>query len=437
MEQPAGLHLLGIEARKLDHPLLPPIDFNEKDGLSPEEAAVLAVLSNPLLRAVRDERALAAAQLLQAGLLPNPQFASGLDVPTGGATQGTVDGYSGEVNWEVTRLIPRGAYREAAARHQAAVDLEVAWAEWQVAQAAKTAVYRLMGLQAENASMREVVERLKENLDVIRKAFREELVTELKLAAAEAAYNQAQADELDSGKRLREQRLALNRLLGLPPESRVTLQKGLQLPSCVVPLPEARLSESIEERRLDLVALRRGYESEQATVRAAVLSRFPPINLGFTHARDTTDVVTTGLRVSIDLPIFDRNQGHVAIGEANERRLLDEYANRLFEARADVAKLLVDLDALNRQVAVARAAEPTLERLVETYRLAVNEGQADVLSYYTAWNNLSEKRIEILRLEEQLAEARTALELAAGLFRVDQVEASGAACPQWPDEGLP
>ena len=67
-----------MQAKEIKHPLLKPIDFDIRNGLSPDEAAVLAVIANPKLRASRDERQLAAAQLLQAGILPNPQFSYAL-----------------------------------------------------------------------------------------------------------------------------------------------------------------------------------------------------------------------------------------------------------------------------------------------------------------------------------------------------------------------
>lgn len=93
--------------------------------------------------------------------------------------------------------------------------------------------------------------------------------------------------------------------------------------------------------------------------------------------------------------------------------------NRVFEARAEVARLSADARWLNDQIATAQAAAPGLDRLVQTYRLAMNAGQADVLSYYTAWNNLARNQIDLLTLQQQLADTEIALELAAGLYRLE------------------
>ena len=424
---PPDMAVIRVEAHMLKHPILESVPFDERDGLSPDEAAVLAVLANPALRAVRDQRGIASAQLLQAGLLPNPQLTYSLDVATGANPPGTLNAYGLGLNWDVLQLITRSAHLRAAAQQQAAVDLDIAWQEWQVAQAAKAAVYRVVSLTAQTALATETDRRLTNNLSLIRQATEEGLMSELDVAAAEAASNQAHAKVLDLEKQREEQRQTLNRLLGLPPETQVALQKETELPSRVVSLPASQLLQDLERRRLDLVALRRGYESQDARVRAAVLAQFPKINLGVNRARDNTGVKSIGGGISVDLPIFDRNQGQIALEYATRKNLFDEYVNRVFEARSEVATLAATLRALDAQIDTAQAAEPGLQRLVEAYRRATNEGQADVLSYYTAWNNLAQQQIEILSLQQQLAETGIALELATGLFRIDEPPAGATA----------
>ena len=54
--QPPDAAALRIRADELRHPYLPPVEFDESNGLSPDEAAILAVLLSPSLRAERDRR---------------------------------------------------------------------------------------------------------------------------------------------------------------------------------------------------------------------------------------------------------------------------------------------------------------------------------------------------------------------------------------------
>ena len=116
----------------------------------------MAVLLNPSLRALRDQRALAKAQILEAGLLPNPEFTYSLAVPTGGDTSGRVNAFGLGLDWKVTSLISRTAKVRQAKAQGEAVDLDIAWREWQVAQGAKAAVDQLSSLRSQIALLEEV-----------------------------------------------------------------------------------------------------------------------------------------------------------------------------------------------------------------------------------------------------------------------------------------
>lgn len=139
---------LRSRAGELRHPMLAPVPVDLRAGLTPDSAAIVAVIANPSLRAVRNRGSLAAAQLLQAGLLPNPTLDFTFDPVTGGNTLGAVNAYSIGPSWEVTSLITHDAKVAAARAESQSVRLNVAWQEWQFAQAARKAVYDLVALRA-------------------------------------------------------------------------------------------------------------------------------------------------------------------------------------------------------------------------------------------------------------------------------------------------
>jgi outer membrane protein TolC len=152
-------------------------------------------------------------------------------------------------------------------------------------------------------------------------------------------------------------------------------------------------------------------------VRAAVLAQFPKVVLGFNpHSSDTTNVHTAGFGITIDLPIFDRNQGNIAIETATRQKLLDEYSARVFEAHSDIATAVADIQSLNRQIAAAEEALPVLQHLVDIAKEASDQGAADVLGYFQAKTNLSQKSLQIVKLKQQLLDSRIALELASGRY---------------------
>jgi outer membrane protein TolC len=405
-----------VAARSIKHPLLKPIEFDNRDGLTPDQAAIMAVLANPSLRSIRDQRGLATAQTIQAGILPNPQLGVGFDFPNGGDDQGAVTAHAISLSWDFTQLISHDAKVRAANAEAASVDLDVAWQEWQIAQAARTAVYDVISLDAQLELSREIDKQLAQNLSIVREAVDRHDKTLLDLAAAESASLQAHAAVLAQERDLNDARLALNKALGVSPETEVKLNPKTSLADDVsLPAPEKILG-GLEDRRLDLVALRMGYQSEEETLRAAVLEQFPKINIGFNQQRDNTNVESIGFAVTMDLPVFDRNQGAIATEKATRQKLFDEYVQRVYQARYDVYTAIDDLNSVVRQIKADQESLPSMQKLIDTYRAALNQGNVDVLSYYAAIGDLAQKQLEVLKLRQQLMDGYVALELAAGEY---------------------
>jgi cobalt-zinc-cadmium efflux system outer membrane protein len=413
---PPSMDVVRLEAKEIQHPILKPIDFDIGNGLSPDEAAILAVIVNPELRASRDQRKISAAQVLQAGILPNPQLSYSLDVPTAGMTQGTVNAFNIGLDWEITSVISRGARVAAAKADAVSVDLDLAWQEWQTAQAAKLHVYHLYYFDQQLVIARKEEKELRGNLERIKKGATLGFVTVVDLTAAEAALQQIHTTVLTTEQQREKERLALNQSLGFPAMQVVPLEQKIKPPDLkTLPTVES-LMKDLQERRLDLLALRSGYRSEEDKLRAAILNQFPKINIGFAHAGDTSDVITTGFGVTIDLPLFDRNQGAIAVEEATRTKLFNEYVARLFEARGEVARIVADLNSLQRQIDAAKMGIPILQKVVDSYRQALLQGNADVLTYYNARSNLVTKRMELLDLKRQFADMEVALEISAGRY---------------------
>jgi outer membrane protein TolC len=432
---PPDMKVVKEDAAKIKHPLLKPIHFDIKDGLSPDEAAILAVLANPELRAVRDQAGIAGAQLLQARLLPNPVFSYSQDIPSGGSDQGTVNGYGTGLDWLVTSLLTHGLVKKSAREHKEAVDLGIAWEEWQVAEAAKLQVYRLILTEKEVKLARKGEATLEKELSAIRKAARDGEMAESDAAAARSAWYQAKQGLLDLEQTLGEQRQRLNHLLGLPPDDKVPIQEGVRLPRWSSLPAGGPLVKDLSSRRLDLLALKKGYASQDAMLRAAIRAQFPSVVIGLTHLRDTGNVVTTGYAVSIDLPVFDHNQGRIAQERATRRQLYDEYSARLFEARAQVAQVLADMRIMERRISAADQTVPAMDRLARAYRTAFKTGDVNMMELTRAERNMWSSRIDALKLRYDLVALGTALELASG--RYFPSEGPAAAGPAGPEGSKP
>ena len=407
---------LTVLAAQIKHPLLKPVPFDLRDGLSPDEAALLAVLRNPELRAARAHHGIANAQLLQAGLLPNPTFSYNFDALSGGLDQGKVTGLGLGLAWEVTALITQSSKVAAATAEQLAVDLQIAWQEWLLAQAAKAAAYDLLAYARQQLLLEESVQRLDSHRARIQQAADAGLATEPDRIAALSAKNAADARLLAVIQQKDRQQLRLNRALGLKPDEIILLQPAPALTEAWTAPAYDKLTQDLSARRLDLLALQQAYKNQDEQVHIKVLQQFPQISIGFAQTKNPSAYYTLGAGVSVTLPVFDQNQGQIALAVATRQQLFDEYGNRVFQANADIAELLVNIASLNRQILAINHDLPELENLVNIYKQAVDAGHIDIAVYDLSWNNMTDKKIERLSLQRQLVAARIALEIATGIY---------------------
>jgi outer membrane protein TolC len=250
-----ALDSLKVSAARIEHPLLQPLFIDGRDGFTPDEIALMTVIVSPRLRALRDQRGVAQAQVVQAGLLPNPQLGYSLDQQLGNSDPTLINGGSLGLSWEVTSLL---SYRDrlAAARSTAsALDLDIAWQEWQAAQAARLAAYRVISLESRLPLARESEQELADALALARRAHALGHKTTSDLAATTEARSAAQDVRFALEQELTSQRLSLNLALNQPADAPLKLKPGAIPPE----LPAGAASASdllagLEKRRLDLAA---------------------------------------------------------------------------------------------------------------------------------------------------------------------------------------
>jgi cobalt-zinc-cadmium efflux system outer membrane protein len=429
---------LTAKAAHLEHPLLHAdgIDVRatvETTGLTPDSAAIIAVLNNPGLVAERQRRGIAQAQLLEASILPNPTLEATYDPVTGGNTLGAVNAWSVGPNWEVTALITHDAKIAAAEAASVSVSLDVAWQEWVIAQAARKAVFDAIALREQLQATQAVDQQLAEQAKIVRDAVEARQRTIVDASVADAAGAKAHADYLQARRDFRHQQLALNQTLGFPPDMELKLADSTSLPESLALPPESELAGNLDTHRLDLVALRFGYQSQEQTLRAAILGQFPKVVIGIHPSTDNTGVQSVGLGVSVDIPIFDRNQGAIANAKATRQQLFDEFNSRVFESRALTAQTLTDIHELTAQISAAEATLPAVQKLVDVYRDALSRHEVDALSAASAANDLLSRKIDLLKLKQQLADDEVALELATGRSLMNKHIEHSTTQPQQPE----
>ncbi len=387
--------------------------FNISDGLSPNEAAIFAIIANPKLRMVRDKQKIASAQLLQAGILPNPSFSYNIGIPAD--KDNKVNSFGLGFDWDIYSLILRTTRMDAAKAHISSINLDIAWQEWQVAENARLHACNLIFAEKRLGLTKSKKAVFQKMLSDMIKGVDFGVKTQLDFSTARTGMQEAELEVINAKAKVIGERMKLNRTIGFPPGKIIPMEKNI-LPVLGQIPPVKTLFKTALDSRLDLAAFRFGYKSQEARVRGAVRSWFPKINIGLTREKDTDGLTTTGFGLNIELPFFDHNQGHIAMERASRRQLFDEYTLRIFETRADITSLVLTIKAVRQRITGIDKALFSLKIFAESCSSAADAGSIDIFSCYKALENLFQRRIQKIDLEQKIVDLGIGLEIASGRY---------------------
>ena len=396
---------------------------NISGTLSVADIAALAAANSPDLVAARAQRGVSQAQVFQAGILPNPTVtASILPLAAGAAGAGpTGTGPSGSstiawnagLSYDIRSLVTRHTRREEALQSARALDASLLWQEWQtIAQARLLAVDIIDGDRVLNLlahAMDLAVSRATASRAAVA-AGNATLATAAPDVAAEQTASSAYDDQARTQAGRRHQLAAL---LGLAPGAPLALATTADLPN-VSETETLQALQTLPIRRPDLAALRYGYQAQDAKLRTAILSQFPNLTFGVVGGSDNSNIRNVGPQIGLDLPIFDRNQGNIAVERATRAQLRAEYTARLAAASGQVQAALQDIAQIRRQIAAQQAGLPELRRNAQAAEAARRAGNLDERSALDLIGAYLAKEQLLATLEQTLQEQTVALATLTG-----------------------
>lgn len=414
-------HLV-VKADSMPLPELAAHTFNPDDGLDMTEIAILAVVNNADLKAARYAHGVAQAQLMAAGVLPNPQLTAGLDHPTTSGP-GLMNAFNFGISYDIGALIVRSSALGAARSGVDKIDWGILWQEWQVVQKSRLLFIQITGQEKIRELMQEYRKLLSERYQRSANALESGNLT-MDAVSSNLAELQAVNTRLNELERKSNQnRHDLNSLVGVAPEVELPLTGDATI-SWMDSDKVAAAVRNLPKRRPDLLALQAAYQSQEQQFRQAVLAQFPSLNLGLTRARDTSGIYTSGFGVTMTLPVFDRNQGAIAVAKATRKQLFEEYQARIDDAVSEVAALAEQIRLTTQQQKAVSDALPELEKITKRAGEALDAGNMEFSSYTVLRSALFEKRIEELTLEQSVQEQQAVLRTLLGSEFQDSKKAS-------------
>ena len=365
--------------------------------LDMQQVSAMAMARSPSLQAAWRQVEVARRKADVAGYFPYPALSLSLDHPFSGPDH--LDAWSLGVTESVRQLLTHhDDHRAADARYAASL---LAW-QWQRIQ---------IGLKARCAYLD--VWQAEQTLRLLGDERR--LVEELRTAAAGAHARGDMKDQdylaiLDRAETLQSQ-LSSARAVDIQARNElaalldITELRGSDLRAPIFPSPEAYAVDqsvrSLAERRLDLLALKAGYQSQDAQLRADILSQFPIVSIGFQRTNDTAGVNTVGLGVTVNLPFFNDSRGKIVIDRATREALRAAYQARLDQAVNEVRKISEKLAVEVRQQPRLRENAMQRKTLSEAADRAFQQGDITLTRQVALRLGWVDARLQSQRLQTE------------------------------------
>lgn len=391
-----------------------------------EDAAVrVGLLNNRELRSALREVGIARGQLVQAGVLPNPEIEVEV-TPRQAAVDHTRIELS--VEYDLTSAILAPLRERAAEADHEAARYRAAGAALELGYSVRAAFYAVQASQQRLAIANQGLDTLAAGRDAARALFEAGNVPELDAATQEAVYEGARITVAQVEIELIERRERLNRLLGLSGSDTAWRIQGdlagaedaLKVP----PRAETRaLSASVElaeaRSRLEAVAGRAGVTRTEGAL--------PDISIGLRGERED-DAWQVGAGLRFTLPLFDRKQGAAMAAEAEFDSLLERYHGLAVDIRSALREGRSRLMSAHlRARHYTRVVVPARKRVVEQTLLQYNAMQIGVFQLLQARRDQLDAELAEVEARREYWTSKAAFEALLAGRRVQPTQSTAPA----------
>jgi outer membrane protein TolC len=383
--------------------------------LTVDQVVERALEHSPDVRRAERELDIATARKYSDGLLPDPQLSFSTDRP--GAV-GFVPAFMVGLSYEVSALVDHPAKRRGATAALEKQQFALQWTRWQVANHAYALYVSDVSLARVSAEVAQLVVHEQVVADRMRQALARGDVTRDIAVQSETTYRDSllQLDTLGQDHLKAQQELAA--LLDIRPGTRLMLAAPPE-PYDVPPDAVHDALANLGQRRPDLLALRAGYAEQDERYRAALLGQFPRLDIGITRGRDTSAIYTSGIAVTVTLPLFNGNRGNIAVEKTTRESLYEEYTQRLKEAYVAVGNIVSNLDLLGDQLRNAQSMQASLDQATKQARSAHARGDVTLPTLMDLESRRLNQRIATTKLANAVLQQQVELCTLIGVSAID------------------
>jgi len=337
--------------------------------LTIEEATEIALLNNRGLQATYERLGISQADLVQAGLLDNPELSLQYLFGDEG------DLLEASVVQPFIGVVTLAARKKIGAAQAEKVRLEVAQAVLDLSMDVKAAYYAVLADAQAIELLKQATIGTEAAAELAARQYDAGNLSRRDQALQQVAYAQSAMETAQAQARLASDRERLNRLLGLWGEQ-TRWRMPARLPALPAMLPPLdQVEQRAVEQRLDLAAANREVE---AVYRAYGLTRdtrwLSTLGIGVTFKREPDGEKLVGPDVSISLPLFDQGQARVARIESELRQTERRLEAMAVDSRSQARGARLRLQAAYDVVSHYRSALLPLQQTVLSETLKFYNG---------------------------------------------------------------
>ncbi len=401
-------------------------------SITVEEAVQVALERNLELKVQEQELGIAQGALVNARLFPNPEL----------ELQGesdTVFSNEGESRFSVglgqTFLIgPKRRSRiEIAELTMNKTRRDIENSRRLLRAQVKDAFYALLLLQERGKQADELIEINKRLVELTEGRFREGFGSALDVNLAQIQLQQVQSNRAQIEKELSVAKTTLNLFLGRPATAPlITAGEFTDRPVQVDP---AQLEQMAVTQRADLNSQRVAVEIAGKQIDLAKAERIPDVTVSLDYSQDrsvfpglnfTDHSRLAGLKLSVPIPLFNRNQGEIIQAKSRQTQATLERGLLHAVIEKELSDAATRLEVARQMV--ARIRDGILPLAGDHFRLAETayaRGQASILDVMEAQRRFSEARLGSLEAQYEYNVALVELERVIGMDPT-RPEASGS-----------
>ncbi|HVZ95217.1 MAG TPA: TolC family protein, partial [Phycisphaerales bacterium] len=337
----------------------------------------MALRNNREIRSQVEQIAASRADLVQAGLLPNPVVGLTLRFPFDPVSGGSFIG--AQVVQSFTALWLRDAKINAADARLNQTVLDISDKALRLVAEVKSTHARIVFGQRMTTLTDENLATIQKSIDSLDARIRGGEGTTLDVNRARQQLAKAQAERAIVVRDLAKERRRMLELIGFAAESADWTAEESAGASEIAAIDEAAVIALAGSQRLDVAAARSIVEAQRADLSIEEKSRLKDFGLGADFERDVDGKKTIGPLIEVGIPIFDTNAAQIAKAGSLARVALGNYEAVSQRAVREARIAWIELDSAVRLAEQYRSTVLAIsERNLTLAEAALKSGQADV-----------------------------------------------------------